>query len=47
MGTISSYGLVLMILALLKDMSIAEPNLEKKVAENFELHLGIALTHFF
>jgi DNA polymerase sigma len=44
MGTISSYGLVLMILALLHDLTRADSKFEK---EFFEFNLGRALIHFF
>ena len=47
MGTISSYGLVLMILALLQDMIRTEPNLEKMTADYFYYNIGKTLTHFF
>ena len=44
MGTISSYGFVLMILALLQDFTRGDPKFEK---EYFEFNLGRALIHFF
>jgi DNA polymerase sigma len=49
MGTVSSYGLVLMILALLEDMKRSEPslNLEQVVGELAEFNLGKAIANFF
>lgn len=47
MGTVSSYGLVLLILALIEDMKKSEPQLERGQAEFFEFHLGKALASFF
>ena len=45
-GTMSSYGLVLMIIALLKDMGKTFANLEQQEGRNFRINLGRALTHF-
>ena len=45
-GTMSSYGIVLMILALLKDMGKAYPNLELQKDALFAISLGRAFTHF-
>jgi DNA polymerase sigma len=47
MGTVSSYGLVLMILALIDDLRRTEPQLERSTAEFFEYSLGKALACFF
>ena len=47
MGTVSSYGLVLMIIALLEDMKQQDPALERVTGELLEINLGKALTNFF
>ncbi len=47
MGTVSSYGLVLMILALIDDMRRTEPQLERGTSDFFEFSLGKALACFF
>ena len=44
-GTMSSYGLVLMIIAILKDMGRPQPGFEQR-GPNFEKYLGKAFIHF-
>ena len=44
-GTMSSYGLVLLVLALLKDLGVFYPSFER--AQNYVMWLGRAFTHFF
>jgi hypothetical protein len=45
----SSYGLVLLVLALLKDIGRQFPNFEKPMLthQQYMLNLGQAFTHFF
>jgi len=43
----SSYGLVLLVLALLKDMSRRFPLFEKHKSPVVEMCIGRAFTHFF
>ena len=47
-GTLSSYGLVLMLLALLKDSKLQDPNLEAYPAgsHSFKVNLGKTFAHF-
>ena len=47
-GTLSSYGLVLMLLALIKDFSVYNPSLESSALDPklFVINLGKTFSHF-